>query len=50
MLIVDDEDAEQRLSEFRSTYEPFVYLAGRLSIVNSPWLVAFLASAGQLAK
>jgi hypothetical protein len=24
MLIVDDEDAEERLVEFRSTYEPFL--------------------------
>jgi hypothetical protein len=39
MLIVDDEDAEERLVEFRSTYEPFLIgLAEYLLLTLPGWL------------
>jgi hypothetical protein len=39
MLIVDDEEAEERLIEFRSTYEPFLIgLAECLLLTLQSWL------------
>jgi hypothetical protein len=39
MLIVDDEEAEERLIEFRSTYEPFLIgLAEYLLLTLQSWL------------
>ena len=39
MLIVDDEGAKERLMEFQST-STLSHWAGRISIINSAWLVA----------